>query len=321
MTCTDDARFRELLGALAADPAGWQSPAGSAVLEFLGGVLERKRAAIAATVGDAGVMLAPEDVVSEAVLVVSGDGLAENVPALLALDSPLGYVVAAVSRNVDRLGLEDQMGVGSRQVEPGTRAIAHLPGVARGASEGVEGEDLDLLGVEPAWARGREATSVEAKALVRSFAQVMIARFHVRARVVAAGLEVAADVAVEGERAKLLDPAVPMTAARTRRRLARFREEAGALRRVGLDRGQVQAMSGLVFGTERHPEWSLLAECGRAAREDRAVVVTGWQASQARLVAARPGTRARVAGRGVAPSLQPSLFDAPGPGRLVVRSA
>ena len=72
--------------------------------------------------------------------------------------------------------------------------------------------------------------------------------------------------------------------------------------RGAFDRVQAQAFAWLVFGTERHPEWSLLAECARAVRAGDAVAVSPWHARHARTVAARPGQVRREEGR------QPALF-------------
>lgn len=289
---SDQARFRELLVRLGRDDSGWHGDAGGEFVEFMAGVLEAKAGAVSRS-GGCGL-----DCVSEAVLVVSGvrGSLGESVAALLGMDNPLGYVIKSVVRNLDRAALEEAMGVGSRQVGPGVARVARFSELER---EGSWTREVENVGMSAAWAQGVGVGSVESEALGRSFAGVLIQRFGVRAAVVQRSLEVAADVAVAG------DTGVGVTTNTTRRRLARFAAAGAELKGVGLRRNQVQAMGWLLFGSERHPEWSLLTECAVAARAVRAVQVSPWQAQHARAVADRGASLRLVRGVGV----QPSLFE------------
>lgn len=308
----DEARFRGVLEALAGDPAGWQGPAGDAFVELMSELLDSKAASVAAK--GSGGFVDPSDVVSEAVLVVNGQDLRENAARILGMQCPLGYVISSVSAEVDRSVLEGEMGVSSRKVTSGVKAVQHYEEYGQDEA----GQGLEHLAAEAVWGRAAGESSREASTTCRAFASVLIGRFRIPARVVSESVEVAADVAVDGE---VTGGATP---SRTKRRLSLFTGEAVELRkRAGLDREQVSAMGGLLFGSERHPEWSLLVECGRAGREDRAVNVSTWQTQRARTVARRPGMARRAATRGVRPSLeaQPALFDTTGQGRMVIRRA
>lgn len=290
----DEQEFRELLIAAAADPAGWSSPAGEALAHFLTRVLEPK----SATTEGAG------DCAAEAVLVISGrGGLAASAARILEMDAPLGFVIKSVSLNVDRAALAETMGVGSRQVGAGVQRVQRFSELT---ADG--GPALDAVSMASAWAPARGEGSPESAAVVREFAAVLIQRFRVRGAVVARCVEVAADTAVDGERG------VGATASVTRRRLRRFLEAGEQLREVGLARERAAAMAGLLFGTERHPEWSLLSECAHARRAGRAVRVSSWHERQARVVAARPGGLGRSVG------VQPALFEtSERAGRAVLR--
>ncbi len=289
------ARFCELLTALAVDPAGWRGDAGSACVGFLAEVLERKAARLDADKG-AGVVGA--DAVAEAVLVISGPAgtdLGKNVRRILAMDSPLGYVIGAVSRNLDREVLAGVMGVGARQVGPGTRAL-----VSTDAMQGDEVDPLNRWETTAAWARGASEPSEESVAASRLFVDVLATRFGVRPTVTRAAMELAADVAMDGE-----VRSAGATPATTRRRIERFTTAAGGTGGLALRRDQVAAMAGLLFGSLRHPEWSLYGACARAVVDGAPLHVSLWHAERARTVAARVASTPRAVGRGV----QPALFE------------
>lgn len=295
---SDDQGFCTLLERLATDPAGWQGQAGADFVELMSDLLQRKSAWIQAQVGTSGVMADPSDVLSEAVMVVSGTAgvdLEANVRRILAMDNPLGYVVAAVSANTSRAVLSERMGVEARQVRAGHTPVTHLEGM----SEPSGAAFLERRDVVAAWARSPQSTESGPPRVSRQFAGVLVGRFQIRAIAVRAALDVAADIAVAD------DAGAGMTSATTRRRLSRFCGESASLARVGLSRLQVRAMGWLLFGTERHPEWSLLAECARAERARDAITVTAWQARQAREL--RHPRRSR--GGTSAGRLQPELFD------------
>ncbi|WP_347042001.1 hypothetical protein [Brachybacterium nesterenkovii] len=287
------ARFCELLTALAVDPAGWRGDAGSACVGFLAEVLERKAARLDA---DRGAGVVGADVVAEAVLVISGpagtDLGQKNIGRIQAMDSPLGYVIGAVSRNLDREVLAGVMGVGARQVGPGTRAV-----VSTDAVQGDEVVPLNRWETTAAWARGASEESVAAS---RLFVDVLATRFGVRPTVTRAAMELAADVAVDGE-----VRSAGATPATTRRRIERFTTVAGATGGLALRRDQVAAIAGLLFGSLRHPEWSLYGACARAVVDGAPLHVSLWHAERARTVAARVASTPRAVGRGV----QPALFE------------
>lgn len=69
---SEDQCFCTLLERLATDPAGWQGQAGADFVELMSDLLQRKAAWIQTQVGTSGVMADPSDVLSEAVMVVSG---------------------------------------------------------------------------------------------------------------------------------------------------------------------------------------------------------------------------------------------------------
>ncbi|MCT2296080.1 hypothetical protein M3F57_08015 [Brachybacterium muris] len=245
-----------------------------------------------------GVLLDASDAVSEAVLVVDGPdhlSLSQNVCRILAMEKPLGYVVGAVVANLARAELAGRMGAGSRQVTRGSTRVLHFEELV--CSLG--GDALDRMAMEPAWARGPGDVSPEACRVVGSVVAVLVQRFQVRPEVIRRGLDVAATAALSG------DAGVGMTPATARRRVGLFMAELPALRGA-FDRGQARAFAGLLFGTERHPEWSLLAECARALRDGDAVRVSAWHARQARTVAARPGRVHRETGRQIALFPDPS---------------
>ena len=306
-------RFRAVLVHLAADHKGWHGSAGIEFVELLSEVLQRKAARIQADVGSSGVMADPSDVVSEAVIVVDGPAtvaLSANVRRILAMERPLGYVVAAVSANLSRAVLSERMGVQSRQVQPGRAPVAHLEDL--GDPSG--GAFLDRREATAAWSLGPQAGRAAPPCVSREFMGVLVGRFQVRAVAVRTALDVAVDVALVD------DTGAGMTSATTRRRLALFYDESASLASSGLNQRQVRAMGWLLFGTERHPEWSLLAECARAVGDGDAVNVTAWQARHARdlCVPRRTGVKAS------SHRWQPSLFETderPRRSRAVGRSA
>lgn len=296
---SDFAEFRQVMDALASDAEGWSGPAGDEFAALMERVFARKIARMQRDARAGAVLVDASDAVSEAVLVVDGPArlsLPQNVHRILAMEKPLGYVVGSVAANLDRAELAGHMGAGSRQVTRGSTRVLHFDELARLP----ESDPLDRLAARPAWARGECEVSAEARVVVRSFVGVLAQRFRVQPEVVRRGLEVAGTAAVAG------DAGVGMTPATARRRVGLFMKELPALR-GSFDRSQAQAFAWLLFGTERHPEWSLLAECARAVREGDAVKVSPWQARHARSVAARPGHMRRELGR------QPALFPVPPP--------
>ncbi|UYG15878.1 hypothetical protein BRM3_09525 [Brachybacterium huguangmaarense] len=115
-----------MLEGLGTSPEGWDSEAGSAFVDLMSRVLERKAQWLGTEVGTCAVMVAPEDVTSEAVLVVDGPPdvpLAQNIARILDMDNPLGYVISAVSLNLSRSVLSERMGVDSRQISSGSRPV------------------------------------------------------------------------------------------------------------------------------------------------------------------------------------------------------
>lgn len=297
---TDEERFCAILERLACDRAGWRGPAGSDFVELMRDLLERKSAWIQAEVGTSGVMVDPSDVVSEAVMVVSGQasvGLEVNVRRILAMESALGYVVAAVSANTSRAVLSERMGVDARQIRAGIAPVAHFESLSDPSGAAF----LERSNVTAAWSRRPRTDEPVSLRVSRQFAGVLVGRFQVQAVAVRAALDVAADIAVAG------DTGAGMTSATTRRRLSRFCNERASMAGVGLSKRQVRAMGWLLFGTERHPEWSLLAECARAERDRDAITVTAWQARHARELRHPRRTR----GETTTGRMQPALF---GPG-------
>lgn len=304
---TDGTRFLRVLEGLDACPHGWRGEAGNEFVELMTEVLERKAEWVRTEVGVEGVMASPADVVSEAVLVVDGPEdvpLGENVQRILSMEKPLGYVVSAVSANLSRAVLSERMGVGSRQVSGGSRPVLHFDELVSDGGEAA----LDRIEGEPAWRTGSPEISETTRVIHRSFVGVLAQRFQARPEVVRRGLYLAGTVAVEG------DTGAGMTPATARRRISRFMGEASTLR-GSLDRVQAQALAWLVFGTERHPEWSLLAECARAVHAGDAVKVSAWHARNARTVAAKTGRVARETGR------QPALFPAPAAKPVAVKQS
>lgn len=286
--------FRRAMEALASDPDGWSGAAGDEFVSLMRRVLARMIAGQRRSVGDGSSSVEPADAVAEAVLVVSGSGrlsLAENVHRILELERPLGYVIGAVAKNLSRAELAGEMGIDSRQVSPGVPRVLHLYEV----ESSMESDPLDRLSARPAWVRGRGEASREARATVDSFVGILAQRFKVRPDISRRALEIAGTSAVDG------DMGVGLTPATARRRTSRFLKELPAMRGA-FDRVQAQAFAWLVFGTERHPEWSLLAECARAVRKGDAVTVSPWHARHARTVAGRPGQVRREESR------QPALF-------------
>lgn len=296
---SDEERFRAALEHLAAGNGGWQSSAGAEFLELVGEVLQRKAARIRADVGTNGVMVDPSDVVSEAVMIVDGPpqiALSANIHRILAMEKPLGYVVSAVSTNLSRAVLSERMGVQSRQVVPGRAPVAHLEDLVDASG----GAFLDRREAAAAWPRGPRAGNAAPPRVSRQFMGVLVGRFQVRAVAVRTALDVTVDVALAD------DVGAGMTSATTRRRLALFCDESASLARAGLNQRQVRAMGWLLFGTERHPEWSLLAECARAVEDGDAVNVTAWHARHARELRTPRRSSAKASSR----RWQPSLFEA-----------
>lgn len=294
---SEAAEFRQAMEALASDPDGWSGPAGDAFVALMHRVLVRMVAGRDRGYRASSLLVDPSDAAAEAVMVVEGPdrlALSQNVRRILAMERPLGYVVGAVSKNLSRAELSGQMGAGSRQVTRGSTRILHFNEL----DGALESDPLDRLSSEAAWAGGQGEGSREARTVVGSFVAVLAQRFRVRPDVSRRGLEVAGTAALEG------DTGVGMTPATARRRVGLFMKELPSLR-GSFDRSQAQAFAWLLFGTERHPEWSLLAECARAVREGDAVKVSPWHARNARTVAAHPGQVRREAGR------QPALFAAP----------
>lgn len=293
----DLAEFCRVMGALASDPAGWSGSAGNDFAELMRRVFARKMAGLGRDSSGGALLVDASDAVSEAVLVVDGPdrlSLSQNVRRILAMEKPLGYVVSAVVGNLSRAELSGRMGVGSRQVTGGATRVLHFDELAYA----MESDPLDRLAAEPAWARLQGEGSRDEGMVVRSFVGILAQRFGVRLTVAHRGLEVAEMAALRG------DTGAGMTPATARRRVGLFMRELPALR-GSLDRAQAQAFAGLLFGTERHPEWSLLAECARAVRDGDSVRVSAWHARHARTVAARPGLVRRE------PSRQPALFPSP----------
>ncbi|MGP9747222.1 hypothetical protein [Brachybacterium sp. AOP29-B2-41] len=291
------AEFRQVMLALASDPEGWSGPSGEDFAALMEQVLARKIAALKRDSVSGALLVDASDALSEAVLVVDGPdrlSLSQNVRRILAMEKPLGYVIGAVVGNLSRAELAGRMGVGSRQVTRGSTRVLHFDELACMP----ESDPLDRLAAVPAWAREQGDVSREACLVVSSFVMILAQRFGVRPEVTRRGLEVAEMAALRGE------VGAGMTPATARRRVGLFMKELPALR-GSFDRTQAQAFAGLLFGTERHPEWSLLAECARAGRDGHAVKVSPWHARNARMVAARPGLIRREAGR------QPALFPAP----------
>lgn len=291
------AEFRRVMEALASDPDAWSGAAGDAFVSLMSRVLTRMTSSRGRSSFDGSSSVEPADAVSEAVLVVSGSGrlsMAQNVHRILEMERPLGYVVGAVAKNLSRTELASEMGTDSRQVSAGTPRILHFYEL----ESSMESDPLDRLSAEPAWVRGQGQASREARAAVDSFVAILAQRFKVRPELSRRALEIAGTSAVDG------DMGVGLTPATARRRAGRFMKELPALR-GSFDRAQAQAFAWLLFGTERHPEWSLLAECARAVRDGDAVKVSPWHARNARTVAARPGQVRREASR------QPALFPAP----------
>lgn len=289
--------FREIMTSLALDAEGWRGEAGVDFVELMQRVFARLIAARERGSRSESLLTDPADAVAEAVLVVDGPervSLAQNVQRILGMDKPLGYVVGSVAANLSRADMAGQMGSGSRQVGRGATRVLHFDELAIAG----ECEPLDRLNAEPAWARGPGRASQEARLVAGTFVALLAQRFRVRAEATWLGLEVAGTSALTG------DAGVGMTPATARRRVGLFMKELPALKGI-FDRTQAQAFAWLVFGTERHPEWSLLSECARSLREKEEVRVSPWHARHARTVATRPGQIRRDIGR------QPALFSAP----------
>lgn len=267
-------------------------------------VMTPKSEAMRALHRGAEMLVDPDDVVSEAIFVVQGPSstsLAVNARRILEMQRPLGYVIAAVSANISRSILAGRMGVGSRQVTAETSAVVRFEQL----SGELRDSPLDRIATSPVWASGEGQASREARLIVGSFVAVLGQRFGVDGEAARRGLEVAGTAALEG------DGGTGMTPATARRRRGMFMKQLPALRDA-MNEGQAQAFSALLFGSERHPEWSLLAECARAVRERDAVKVSAWQAAKARAVAS-PGRAVRETGR------QPALFALPEPAGKRVR--
>lgn len=294
---TEAAEFRQTLESLASDPDGWSGQAGDGFVVLMQRVFARMIASRSRGSNRGSLLVDPTDAVAEAVLVVEGPDrltLSQNVRRILAMERPLGYVVGAVAANLSRAEMSGHMGAGSRQMTPGSSRILHFDELPHA----LDCEPLDRLAAEPAWARGPSEPSPEARLVVGMFIGVLAQRFAVQAKVIRRGLEAAGTTTLAG------DAGVGMTPATARRRVGTFMKELPALK-GSFDRAQAHAFASLLFGTERHPEWSLLAECARAVREGDAVKVSPWHSRNARTVAARPGQVRREAGR------QPALFAAP----------
>lgn len=291
------AEFHRVMDALASEPDGWSGPAGDDFVALMQRVLARMISSRDRGSRSGSLLVDSSDAVAEAVLVVEGPdrlSLSQNVRRILAMKKPLGYVVGSVATNLSRAEMSGQMGAGSRQVERGSSRILHFDEL----SCALDCDPLDRLAAAPAWARGPSEGSTEARMVVGTFVAVLAQRFRVRAEAIHRGLEVAERAALRG------DAGVGTTPATARRRVGLFMKELPSLRGA-FDHSQAQAFAWLLFGTERHPEWSLLAECARAVRERDAVKVTPWHARNARTVAARPSQVRREAGR------QPALFSPP----------
>lgn len=289
--------FRLVMEALASDPEGWSGPPGEDFAALMHRVFARKIAALNRDSHGRALLVDASDAVSEAVLVVDGPdrlSMPQNVRRILEMEKPLGYVVGAVDTNLSRAKLSGHMGVGSRQVARGAARVLHFDELGHTP----ENDPLDRLSAAPAWARRQSDTSPEARKVVGSFIGVLAQRFRARPEAIQRGLEVAGTAALSG------DAGAGMTPATARRRAGLFMKELPALR-GSFDRTQALAFAWLMFGTERHPEWSLLAECARAVRDGDAVKVTAWHERHARTVAARPGQVRRE------PSRQPALFPVP----------
>lgn len=288
------AEFHRVMESLAADPDGWNGPAGEAFVALVHRVLAPMISSRNRASSDSKLLVDPSDAVTEAVLVVEGPErltLSQNVHRILEMERPLGYVVGSVAKNLSRTELAGQMGAGSRQVARGTSRILHFDEL----TPALDADPLDRLSAEAAWPGGQGEASDEARMVANTFIGVLAQRFQVRRAAARRGLEIAGTAALEG------DTGAGMTPATTRRRIGLFMKELPALRGT-FNRAQAQAFAWLLFGTERHPEWSLLAECARATRERDAVQVSVWHARHARTVAARGGQFRREPGR------QPALF-------------
>lgn len=300
----DSERFARILGRLAESPDGWASEAGENFALFMREVMTPKSEAMRALHRGAEMLVDPDDVVSEAIFVVQGPSstsLAVNARRILEMQRPLGYVIAAVSANISRSMLAGRMGVGSRQVTAETSAVVRCEQL----SGELRDSPRDRIATSPVWASGEGQASREARLIVGSSVAVLGQRFGVDGEAARRGLEVAGTAALEG------DGGAGMTPATARRRRGMFMKQLPALRGA-MNEGQAQAFSALLFGSERHPEWSLLAECARAVRERDAVKVSAWQAAKARAVAS-PGRAVREMGR------QPALFALPEPAGERVR--
>lgn len=150
---SDSAEFGRVLTALAVDSCGWRGSAGTEFVELMHRVFERKIGALKSYSHDRALLVDASDAVSEAVLVVEGPSrlsLSQNIRRILAMEKPLGYVVAAVSANLSRAELAGQMGTGSRHVAAGTPRVLHF-GELTSTSES---DPLDKLEADPAWSRG-----------------------------------------------------------------------------------------------------------------------------------------------------------------------
>lgn len=291
----DAEQFGLILRWLAESPDGWASEAGEEFAGFIREAMAPKADARRALGRGAETLLDPDDVVSEAIFVVQGPSstsLAVNARRILEMQRPLGYVIAAVSANISRTILAGRVGVGSRQVTAETSAVVRCEQL----SGELRDSPRDRIATSPVWASGEGQASREARLIDGSFVAVLGQRFGVDVEAARRGLEVAGTAALEG------DGGAGMTPATARRRRGMFMKQLPALRGA-MNEGQAQAFSALLFGSERHPEWSLLAECARAVRERDVVKVSAWQAARARAVAS-PGRAVRETGR------QPALFAA-----------
>lgn len=297
------ARFDAALSALAADPAGWSGPAGAACVEVIGDALADK----AGRLDRSRDSFTGADVVAEAVLVISGTAgteLAESIERLQAMESPLAYVIGSVSRNLDREVLSERMGVGARQVGPETRAVGSLESVREDVPEALEVEST-----RAPWARRPVERSQDADRAAELFFVTMTERFGARPQLVRGSMGLASDVAVAPGRM------TGATSQATARRLSEFAAAAAGPRGLVARREQIASMGALIFGSIRHPEWSLYGACARAAVHGEELRVSAWHTRHARTVAARMPSTPRVVGVGV----QQSLFEvaAPSAGRAV----
>lgn len=212
---SDSAEFGRVLTALAVDSCGWRGSAGTEFVELMHRVFERKIGALKSNSHDRALLVDASDAVSEAVLVVEGPSrlsLSQNIRRILAMEKPLGYVVAAVSANLSRAELAGQMGTGSRHVAAGAPRVLHF-GELTSTSER---DPLDKLEADPAWSRGQCEGSGEARAMVSSFIAVLAQRFQVQPEISRRGLEVAGSTALMG------DTGVGLTPSTSRRRVGSF---------------------------------------------------------------------------------------------------